>query len=218
MRFGWGWAWHTGPWRFGMARHTLRALLVRRQFSDHRALHFGPGFWQGLGAIVLGAMLANWVWVLFAPPVAAAVGIMDHGTPGEADALFGVVASGANTPGAGVLPGVRLAGVYTGTPGFAILELDGNKQVGVTLGAEVVRGVTLVEIAADHVMLEGGGARQRVDLSARSGTLAPGLATQARGPTDTPLPPGVTPPGAMPNGTQDPREMIRRELTARGQP
>lgn len=214
MRFGWGPAWHIRAWRAGTSGNSLRTLFARLPFSyDGLSFRLGPSFWRGLGAIVLGAMLAKWVWILFAPPVVAVAGIVDRGAPGEADLLFGIAPSEGDARASGVLPNVRLAGVYAGVPGFAILELDGNKQVGVTQGAEIVHGVRLAEIAADHVVLEGGGARQRVDLMvARQSVPAPAMPA-------APLPPGVTQPGAMPNGPPaDVRETIRHELTARGLP
>ncbi len=222
MRFGWGWVRHARTGHAGTAGDRVRALIAWLPASrDGLSFRLGPPFWQRLGAIVLGAMLARWMWILFAPPVGSVGGIVDRGAPGEADTLFGIAAaSGSDSRAPGVLPNVRLTGVYAGTPGFAILELDGNRQVGVTLGAEVVRGVILAQIAADYVVLEGGGARQRVDLMVgRPGVAnaAAGMPGLARGPADSPLPPGVMPPA--PNGpTQDPRETIRRELTARGLP
>lgn len=214
---------HAAAWHAAMPGDRVRALFTRYSVSrDRLPFRLGPSFWRGLGAIVLGAMLANWVWILFAPPVAAVGGPVDRGAPGEADTLFGVPpVSATDAQGPGVLPSVRLAGVYAGTPGFAILELDGTKQVGVMLGAEVVRGVTLTEIAADHVVVEGGGVRQRVDLIAgRPRGPAPAIpGTPPGGAAYSPLPPGVMPPGAIPNGLpSDPREAVRRELSARGQP
>ncbi len=165
--------------------------------------------WKGLTAVVLGVLLAKWVWTLAAQPMVAVAAVDDRTASADADKLFGVAAPAGAQPLA--LPKVRLAGVYAGSRGFAILELEGKKQVGVPLGGEVVRGVTLREVAADHVVIESGGARQRIDLYMAGGPAA--AAPAASVPSST----NVAPPAALLD-TLSPaqREIIRRQLEGGG--
>lgn len=186
----------------------------------------GPVSWNGLAAVVLGALLAKWVWLLAAPPVAAVAAMGDRSASADADKLFGVAASSsANARALVALPNVRLAGVYAGSRSFAILELDGKKQVGVPLGGEVVRGVTLQEVAADHVVIESNGTRQRIDLNVAGGpaTVAPAATPPSRAPgrpaVSVPSATNIAPPAAplgvdsLPPGQ---REAIRRQLEGGG--
>lgn len=124
-----------------------------------------PLLWHGFGALIIGLLLARWTWVLFAPH-AMAVPPAKNETAGERSAaLFGTVATSAVAAAtASVLPNVRLLGVYTGKQGFAIFRLDEKKQLGVALGEEVAKGSRLVEVAADYVLIEHNGTRQRVNL------------------------------------------------------
>jgi hypothetical protein len=72
---------------------------------------------------------------------------------------------------------IKLIGVFAhATRGFAVLLVDG-KQVGVGLGELATPGVRLVETNADHVMLERGGAKVRIDLPAGNST--PGISSVA---------------------------------------
>ncbi len=214
MRSRWKTALH-----IGMIHRWMRGVLSRARFFQGG----GAAFWRGLGAIVLGMMLAKWTWILFAPPGGTAVTIANRSASVEADTLFGVAAvSGANGQALVAAPNVRLAGVYAGSPGFAILELDGKKQVGVALGGEVVRGVRLLAIAPDHVVLESAGARQRIDLnfSAAPPAAIPDAAMPSRPGLDSAIPakadahtPDIESPAAMLDKLpSDQREMLRRQL------
>jgi hypothetical protein len=128
--------------------------------------------WRGLGAAVLGALLARWGWILFAPH-ATVVAIAPGHTPAASRQLFGVAASAVAAAQVAALPNVKLLGVYTGSHGFALVTLDGKHQVGFGLGEELAPGTRLVEISADAIMLEHAGAKQRVELEG----LASGLAS-----------------------------------------
>lgn len=146
--------------QFGTAGHTMRE--GSRRFP----------FWRALTAIVLGVMLARWTWILFAPHAISVMPAAAQDVSPAAEDLFGATAASGENRQSVLLPNVRLTGIFAGSPGFAILELDGNKQLGVVLGGEVARGVRLGEIAPDHVMLESGGAQQRVELE-QAGTAKP---------------------------------------------
>ena len=157
------------------ASDKLRGLFARLPFS-----------WHVLGAIVLGVLLAKWVWILFAPGEMAVVAVAGRSDAVEADKLFGEVADATAGAQAVALPNAKLVGVFSGSHGFAILELEGKKQLGVALGQEIVQGVKLVKVAADHVVIEGGGNRQRIDLamkSAAAGPASPVAAPTAQQPT-----------------------------------
>lgn len=124
-----------------------------------------PFSWHAFGAVVIGALLAKWTWVLFAPHTLAVLPPKPETAVEASAALFGVAASGAAaaTVGAAV-SNVRLLGVFSGKQGFAVFKLDEKSQHGVALGEEVSPGNKLVEVADDHVLIEHNGARQRVNL------------------------------------------------------
>jgi hypothetical protein len=124
-----------------------------------------PFLWYGLGALIVGLLLARWTWLLFAPHTLSTLPPKPETAGETAATLFGVAAaSGVAETTASVMPNVRLVGVFTGKQAFAVLRLDEKKQLGVALGEEVSKGVKLVEVAADHVLLELNGVRQRVNL------------------------------------------------------
>lgn len=119
--------------------------------------------WRMLALLVIAALLAKWTWVLFAPRSASVLPAVQPATDSQAEHLFGIAAA-SGVPGPASLPNMRLVGVFAGKPGFAILELDGKRQVGFTVGKEIVAGAKLVELAIDHVVIEQGGVRQRISL------------------------------------------------------
>jgi general secretion pathway protein C len=123
--------------------------------------------WYGLGALVLGVLLAKWAWVLFAPRATAIALAPEHGTVAEAGKLFGVATAAASAVEAAAWPDVRLVGVFAGTAGrsgFAVLKLDDKRQAGVAVGENVLPGIRLTEVHPGYVLLEGGGVQRRVNL------------------------------------------------------
>lgn len=123
--------------------------------------------WHGLGALLVGLMLAHWTWVVIAPQRIAVFPEKNWAGGEQTTAqLFGVAAA----PGVGAasaaaeMPSLRLVGVFTGEHGFAVLSLNGQRQLGVALGGEVSPGLRLVEIAPKFVFIEGKGRRIRVEL------------------------------------------------------
>ncbi|MDO8349946.1 MAG: type II secretion system protein N [Gallionella sp.] len=117
--------------------------------------------WRVLAVLVMGAMLANWTWVIFAPRGKAVLPAMQTDAVFSAEHLFGIAAVSSVTAQS-ALPNVRLVGVFAGTPGFAILELNGKHQLGLAVGQDVVAGAKLVEVAIDHVVIERSGVRQQI--------------------------------------------------------
>jgi len=152
--------------------------------------------WQAVGAALLGIVLAKWTWALLAPASPAMPAAGWEGS-GEAARLFGT-APVQEAPALASASNIKLIGVFAHrTQGFAVLQMD-DKQIGVALGEEVKPGIRLVETYADHVVLEQGGASQRVDLSGASapsgaaGAPPSGMAAAAY----TPQAPGITAPAA----------------------
>lgn len=121
----------------------------------------------------MGVLLARWSWILFAPHPQAVSAPLEQQASAEAGRLFGVAkASDVSATPNVAMPSVRLLGVFAGSPGFAVLEVDGKRQEAFALGAEVVSGVKISEVAADHVALERAGAKQQVELEGQAAALA----------------------------------------------
>lgn len=126
-----------------------------------------PFSWRGLSALILGVLLAQWFWILFAPHATFTAAVPERAASLEAGRLFGVAQSTESAAQGVALPNVQLLGVFAanaGKPGFAILKLDDKRQVGVAEGGEVASGTKLIAVHADHVLLEHAGVQQRVNL------------------------------------------------------
>lgn len=128
-----------------------------------------PWLWNVLGAIVIGLMLARWTWVLLAPHSISVFPSRPSEPTSHSASLFGTVSASAVASASPAVSksNIRLVGVYTGKQGFAVIKLDEKKQLGVALGEEFVKGTKLVAVAADHVMLEHDGMRERVELDVK---------------------------------------------------
>lgn len=132
-----------------------------------RLSFYWPLSWRGLSALILGVLLANWFWVLFAPHATFTAAVPERPAGLEAGRLFGVVQSSDPASQGIALPNVQLLGVFAasaGKTGFAVLKLDDKRQVGVAEGEEVASGTRLVEVHADYVLLEHAGVQQKVNL------------------------------------------------------
>lgn len=151
--------------------------------GSRRTLASAHLLWRGLGAVVLGVLLAKWSWVLFAPHPEAVFAVPEQGSGVESGRLFGVVVSAVPQVEVVALPNVQLVGVFAagaGKPGFAVLRLDG-KQVGAAVGENVAPGNKLLEVHADYVLLEHAGAQQRVNLEGKAaGAAGAGIVPAAR--------------------------------------
>jgi len=130
-----------------------------------------------LAVLVIGAMLAHWTWVLFAPRSASVLPAAQAVADLQSEHLFGIAAVKAGAAQV-ALPNVRLVGVFAGAPGFAIMELDGKRQLGLATGREIVAGTRLVEVAADHAVIERDGVRQQIQLERKTLPVKP-VATTA---------------------------------------
>ncbi|MDO8413981.1 MAG: type II secretion system protein N [Gallionellaceae bacterium] len=134
-----------------------------------------PVFWRGLGAVVLGIVLAQWTWILFAPHPTIVAATPHRGIAEETAHIFGQVISGASVATTMALPNVQLVGVFAGSvgqPGFAILKLDDKRQIGVAVGEEVAPGTTLREVHPDFVLLERAGVQQQVNMDQKASNIS----------------------------------------------
>ena len=79
-----------------------------------------------------------------------------------ANALFG----GGQPDRAGAAPSgvaVRLLGVVAAAgdlPGYAVMQLDAKRSIAVRQGGEIEPGMRLVEVHADHIVLDRSGIRE----------------------------------------------------------
>jgi len=114
---------------------------------------------------LLGLVLAYWTWTLAAPRPESRVRAAEQ-TGGQIQAaygLFGNAQQGRDKISAGGT--VKLLGVVAdqGTrSGYAVLRLDAKRTVAVREGGEIESGMRLVEVRADHVVLERNGQRETI--------------------------------------------------------
>ncbi|MES1981053.1 MAG: type II secretion system protein N [Pseudomonadota bacterium] len=151
-----------------------------------------PLSWAGVGALVLGALLARWSWIFFAPQPVVAITTPEHEPAVQTGQLFGTAVSAGPTPAAeGVaIPNVGLVGVFaanSGRSGFAILKLENSRQAGILAGKEVVPGTKLLEVHPDYVVLERAGVQQRVQLEGKIAGASAGR-SRLQPPAQTPNP------------------------------
>jgi hypothetical protein len=140
----------------GSGAESVMAALSRLPFS-----------WRSISAVVLGILLAQWFWILFAPHATFTSVSPEQTANADAGRLFGTVASSQISTQGVALPNVQLIGVFTASAyraGFAILKLDDKRQKGVAEGGEVAAGTKLVAVYPDYVLLERAGVQQRVNL------------------------------------------------------
>lgn len=125
--------------------------------------------WYGVGALVIGLLLARWTWILFAPPTLVAPPPDSHAINQTSANLFGLIGiSGVTETAGNALSSLHLIGVFSGKQGFAIFRLDEKHQSWVPVGEEISKGVRLIEVAADYTIVENNGFQQRVNLESKS--------------------------------------------------
>ncbi|MDN2698595.1 hypothetical protein O0882_19945 [Janthinobacterium sp. SUN073] len=179
-----------------------------------------PQFTSLLAVVALSVSLAYWAMQLFKAPQRPinppAVPVVQDASVEAGASLFGgqvSVATASNYQ----LKGVVAAG--NGRGSVAIIATDGKPSVALPEGAEVVPGVTVLEVHARHVLLRDGGVSKRIDLVADDKALAlpaqvsaspaPASATnlvppplpmeQQRPATMMPAPPQVSPTSTPPS-------------------
>lgn len=145
-----------------------------------------PQFTSLLAVVALSVSLAYWAMQLFKAPQRP---INPPPNPVVQDAS---VEAGASLFGGQVsvatASNYQLKGVVAASHGrgsVAIISTDGKPSVALPEGAEVVPGVTVLEVHARHVLLRDGGVSKRIDLVADDKALAlpgPVAATTAQAP------------------------------------
>jgi len=135
---------------------------------------------------LLATLLALWLaWIVaqgvlrIVWPAPQAAGV--RASPLSADAaaksviaarLFGSSGTGASPSAAEPVQSplnLVLKGVYAPQrdfPGFAVLSIDGGRDIGVLTGSEVKSGVKLHAVNADHILVSRDGVPERVNLAA----------------------------------------------------
>ncbi|APV50436.1 hypothetical protein BWI17_12460 [Betaproteobacteria bacterium GR16-43] len=134
---------------------------------------------------VLGAQLAHWTWVFFAPASAPSTSTRDATADlAIAARLFGGTAISRETSTAANTSGLKLKGVVAPTPGTAasaIFNTGSGRDIAVFVDQEVQPGVKLVEVLPDAVTVSRAGVRERIELEARKGKGSGRAVTDARG-------------------------------------
>lgn len=112
---------------------------------------------------LLGLVLAYWTWALAAPRAGSRMPAAEQ-TGGQIQAAYGLFGNAQQGRDKTLTGGaVKLLGVVAdpGTrSGYAVLRLDAKRTVAVREGREIESGMRLVEVRADHVVLERNGQRE----------------------------------------------------------
>lgn len=149
-----------------------------------------------LGAMLLASLLLGWRAVQVAreplpvPPPFSAPPMADRALLSRLDPFFPVRADPAGALPVTALPlslhGVR-ADSATGR-GSAIIASGDGVQTVFSVGESIAAGVTLAAIAADHVVIERGGAREALWLDAAGGEAVQRYDPTASDPMPQPVP------------------------------
>ncbi|MGK5053071.1 type II secretion system protein N [Janthinobacterium sp. RB2P8] len=169
-----------------------------------------PQFTSLLAVVALSVSLAYWAIQLFkAPqrPINPPPNPVVQDASVEAGAsLFGGQASVAT------VSNYQLKGVVAASNGrgsVAIISTDGKPSVALPEGAEVVPGVTVLEVHARHVLLRDGGVSKRIDLVADDKALAlPGQVSVTPTQAAAPAPTNSLVPPPLPMEQQRPATMM----------
>jgi len=147
-------------------------------------LRFAPRLALLLLVVALGAQLAHWTWVLFAPrqdSVALPSSPADVAAAGRIIAaahLFGHSTQPVSLPdGNGADLNVRLKGVFAARgriPSFAIINTGGKADLAVRAGDEVQPGLTLQAVHSQYIVVSREGALQRINLEQKGLSQSPG--------------------------------------------
>lgn len=191
MRF-WQEHWASHAYEFPIDDLVMNFPANIRMFSPSLSL---AAWLVAVGVVAWVA--ADLFWRVAAPPPAVFPVVAESDAGRAAQAV-----AGRHFMGESALAAVRneagrfaLFGVVTGDekrPGFAVLAVDGGAPQGVVAGQEVLPGVVLARIFADHVELRSDAGTQNVSLS-------PGAATNTGGgPVVANQSPSLPPPSEMP--------------------
>jgi general secretion pathway protein C len=163
-----------------------------------------------LAVVALSVSLAYWAMQLFKAPQRPinppAVPVVQDASVEAGASLFGGQVSVATASN------YQLKGVVASSNGrgsVAIISTDGKPSVALPEGAEVVPGVTVLEVHARHVLLRDGGVSKRIDLVADDKALAlPGPVSATPTPAAAPAPVTNLVPPPLPMEQQRPAAMM----------
>jgi type II secretory pathway component PulC len=146
-----------------------------------------PWFYRCLNALltlVLAWCLAGLLWQLFAPariaPAAAPQKVQSGGPSLDVAPLTALFVPPADGPTAPSTLNYKLRGVIAAAgqaPAAAMFEVQGKPTLVARTGEEVESGVKLVEVAADHAIVDNRGRRERIDLDSKPAANIIGPAT-----------------------------------------
>lgn len=222
----------------GVQGSTDLPQLIKRFCLSPRmivSLPNSPWFYRCLNAILL--LLVAWlaaglVWQMLAPratpPVAAPAQAAARPVTQDMSPLNALF----NPAGGGELQAsslsIKLRGVIaSATPAAAVFERAGQPSLAVRSGEEIEPGVVLLEVAADYVVVDNHGRRERLELDAKAA--AAGVLPAADVPPPAPSPmivpagppsmPPLQPTGRMPMSPApgrggDERSLSRQTLVA----
>jgi hypothetical protein len=173
-----------------------------------------PWFYRTLNAILIALvawLAAGFVWLLLAPastpPVAAPAKGGGQGPRIDLTPIAQLFGEPQSTEGeAASTLTVKLRGVVAAhekLPAVAIFEGGDPNSSAVALGGELQSGVRLVEIAADHIVVDNHGRRERLDLDTKPAAVIDTNVQRApvqASPLINPVPPEAHPAGPPPAG------------------
>jgi general secretion pathway protein C len=129
-----------------------------------------------LAVALLGAVLAYWTWVWFAPRPEPRLqaSTVQSGSVASAGGLFGNVprAQAAAAPTGIAITLLGVVAASGGRLGYAVVQLGGKQILAVPEGEDVAPGIRLAQVDADHVILERNGVRETLAWPRRPGTAA----------------------------------------------
>jgi len=154
-----------------------------------------------LGVILLAASLAYWILQLYQPPqrplAAVPQGAMPAPPIDAAATLFGGQIATASATS------YQLTGIVAaGRDSVAIIVAEGSPPKALSVGKELVPGITLAEVHPRYVMLSDGGVLKRLDLAADAKPAAPMGGPGAA--TAVPMPANLAPGAAVPEPPMSP--------------
>lgn len=149
----------------------MLSVGIRQRFSTLT-------MWRIIAILLLGAMLARWTWVFFAPRSEVVIPTTRAPSAAATANLFGIPA--ISSVAVAVLPNVRLVGVFAAKPGFALFELDGKRQIAAALGEKLAGNGKLVEVAMNYAVIERNGARQKIFLEGQASAIKSASAANAQ--------------------------------------
>ena len=129
-----------------------------------------------MAVALLGAVLAYWTWVWFAPRPAlrTEATAAQTGSVASAAAVFGSVPrnQGAAAPTGIAIKLLGVVAASSGRRGYAVLQLEGKQVLAVHEGEDVAPGIGLAGVLPDHVILERNGVRETLAWPERKGSAA----------------------------------------------